>query len=159
MVAGKGGEGHLVVNGLSFDIVRIGDRAYFRGDETFWRQFGGGDVVELLKGRWVEAPANTGDLASLRPLTDIEQLFEGILGDHGTLEKGEKTDVDGAPAIAVEDTSKGGTLHVATEGEPYPLEMVGPDDSPGSIVFDEWNEEHALEAPADTVDLAKLQSG
>jgi hypothetical protein len=159
LVAGKGGDGHLVVNGLSFDIVRIGDRAYFRGDETFWQQFGGGDVIELLEGRWVEAPADTGDLASLTPLTDLEQFFGGVLEDHGTLAKGDETEIGGVAAIAIEDTTEGGTLYVATEGEPYPLKIDGPDDSPGSIVFDEWNGDHALEAPTDTVDLEKLQSG
>jgi hypothetical protein len=158
LVSGEGGEGRLVANGLSFEIVRIGDRAYFRGDEAFWRNFGGGEVVELLENRWVEAPADTGDLASFTPLTDIEQLFDGILGDHGELSKGDETEIDGIPAIALEDTTEGGTLYVATEGEPYPLKIEGPEDSPGSIRFDAWNEEHELTKPADTVDLSKLQS-
>jgi hypothetical protein len=156
LVAGEGGEGRLVANGLSFEIVRIGDRAYFRGDGEFWRNFGGGAVVELLEGRWVEAPADTGDLASFTPLTDIEQLFDGILGDHGELSKGDETEVDGTPAIAIEDTTEGGTLYVATEGEPYPLKIEGPDDSPGSIQFDAWNEEHELTKPANSVDLSKF---
>jgi hypothetical protein len=159
LVADEGGEGRLVVNGLSFDIVRIGDRAYFRGDEAFWRNFGGGEVVELLEGRWVEAPADSGDLASLTPLTDMDQLFDSILGDHGTISKGDETKVEGAAAIVLEDVDKGGKLYVATEGEPVPLKLEGPTDSPGSIAFDEWNAEHELKAPVNTVDLTKLQNG
>ena len=92
LVAGEGGEGHLVVNGLSFDIVRIGDTAYFKGDDDFWRQFGGEAAVQLLHDRWLEAPATSGDLASFTPLTDggVEpaqgpsaEIREALLRDQG----------------------------------------------------------------------------
>ena len=160
LVAGEGGEGHLVANGLSFDIVRIGDTAYFKGDEAFWRQFGGDAAAALFQDKWVKAPADSGDLASLTPLTDIEQLLDGILGEHGTLEKGDETDVDGTPAIAVEDTEQEGTLYVATEGEPYPLKLEGAGgDTEGTIAFDDWDEDYELEAPEDAVDMSQLQGG
>ncbi len=158
LVADEGGEGHLVANGLSFDMVRIGDKAYFKGDDDFWRQFGGDAAVALLRGRWLEAPATSGDLASFAPLTDITQLFDAVLGEHGTLEKGEETTVGGAPAIAVTDTTDGGTLYIATTGEPYPLKVEGASDSPGTILFDEWDEAVELTAPDDTIDITQLQS-
>jgi hypothetical protein len=158
LVAGEGGAGHLVANGLSFDMVRIGDKAYFKGDDEFWRQFGGAAAVELLRDRWLEAPATTGDLASFAPLTDITQLFEALLGDHGTLEKGEETKIGDEPAIAVTDTTQGGTLYVATTGKPYPLQVEGGTDSPGTISFDEWDEPYDLTAPTDTIDISQLQN-
>src|SRR4051794_22145112 len=98
LVKDKGVAGHLEANGLSFDIVRVGDKAYFKGDDAFWTQFGGAAAATLFKDKWVQAPADSGDLASLTPLTDISQLFDGILGEHGTLEKGDTTDVDGTSA-------------------------------------------------------------
>ena len=52
LVAGKGGKGHLTVNGLSFDIIRIGEVAYFKGDATFWRHLGSKFAAQLLEGRW-----------------------------------------------------------------------------------------------------------
>ena len=161
LVAGEGGEGHLVANGLSFDIVRIDDTAYFKGDEAFWQQFGGAAAATLFQDKWVKAPADSGDLASLTPLTDIGQLLEGILGEHGTLEKGDETEVNGTSAIAVEDTEQDGTLYVATEGEPYPLKLEGAGDgsSEGTIEFDDWDEEYELEAPEDAVDMSQLQGG
>ena len=60
LVAGEGGAGTLLTNGLRFEMVRIGDRAYFKGDEAFWRQVGGDAAVELLRGRWLAASATTG---------------------------------------------------------------------------------------------------
>ncbi|HEY7537187.1 MAG TPA: hypothetical protein VH721_04310 [Gaiellaceae bacterium] len=158
LVAGEGGAGHLVANGLSFDVVRIGDKAYFKGDDALWRQLGGEAAVALLHDRWLVAPATSGELASFAPLTDIEQLFDALLGDHGTLEKGDETEIDGNPAIAVEDTAEGGTLYVATTGEPYPLKVEGGSDSPGTISFDDWNEEYELTAPEGAIDIAQLQS-
>ncbi len=159
LVAGKGGAGTLAVGGLRFEIVRIGDRAYFKGDDAFWRQFGGTAAVQLFHGRWLVAPADTGDLSSFTPLTDIEQLFKALLGDHGTLQKGEETTVgtDDAPVIAVVRTSSGGTLYVATTGKPYPLQVEGGKDSPGSITFDEWDKPIELTAPKDAIDFSKLQ--
>jgi hypothetical protein len=159
LVAGEGGEGHLVVNNLSFDMVRIGDQAYFKGDDEFWRQLGGEAAVQLLRDRWLVAPADSGDLATFTPLTDIEQLFDAILTEHGPLEKGEETEVDGEPAIAVEDTSDGGMLYVATEGEPYPLKIEQTGEDAGSIAFDDWNEDYELTAPEDAIDISQLQGG
>jgi hypothetical protein len=158
LVADEGGEGHLEVNGLSFDMVRVGDTAYFKGDDAFWSQFGGEAVVELMGDRWLEAPADSGDLASFTPLTDIDQLFDAILGDPGSVEKGEETEVDGQPAIAIDDTGEGGTLYVSTEGEPYPLKVEKTGEGGGTISFDDWNEDYELTVPEDSVDISQLQS-
>jgi hypothetical protein len=158
LVAGEGGEGTLTVNGLTFEMVRIGDKAYFKGDDAFWNQFGGNAIAQLMEGKWLVAPADSGDLASFTPLTDMEQLFQEVLGEHGEpLEKGEETEVDGEPAIAVNDTEEGGTLYVATEGEPYPLKVENTGEQ-GAITFTEWNEEHELTAPEDAIDVSQLPS-
>jgi hypothetical protein len=159
LVKGKGGRGHLTANGLSFDLVRIGNRAYFRGDAAFWRQFGGDAAVALLNGRWLSAPADQGDFASFAPLTDISKLFDAILGNHGTLEKGKATKVDGQPAVSVVDRGKsGGTLYVAATGQPYPLEVVSPTAKHGAVHFASWNATVKLTAPPNPVDINKLKA-
>jgi len=159
LVNGKGGRGHLTANGLSFDLIRIGKRAYFRGGAAFWRQFGGAGAAALLKGRWLSAPADQGDFAAFLPLTDISKLFDAILGNHGTLAKGKTAKVDGSPAIGVVDRgSGGGTLYVATTGRPYPLEVVSPNTKHGTIHFAGWNGNVALSAPANPIDVSKLKA-
>ncbi len=124
LAAGKGGKGHMSVNGLAFDIVRVGSTAYFKGDKKFWSNFGGGTMGELLKGRWLSEPSGTGDLASLSSLTDIQKLVTAILGSHGTLEKGATSTVNGTSVIALKDTAKNVVLYVSTTGEPYPIELA-----------------------------------
>ena len=61
-------------------------------------------------------------------------------------------------AIAVDDVSEGGTLYVAATGKPYPIEVVKDGGKGGTVVFDRWNEPVTLVAPADAIDITKLQS-
>ena len=156
LVAGKGGEGTMTANGLSFDIIRIDGFAYFKGDATFWHQFGGAAAATLFKGRWLKAPAASGRLASLTPLTDIAKLFTAILASHGTLTVGKETTIGGQPAIGIVDTSQGGTLYVATTGKPYPVALRK--NGSGAITFDEWDKPVTLKAPSDAVDISQLKS-
>jgi hypothetical protein len=156
LVAGKGGEGRMTANGLTFDIIRIGSHAYFKGDATFWHKFGGGAAATLLKGRWLKAPASTGRLSSLTPLTDITKLFSAMFASHGTLAVGKETTIGGRPAIGIIDTSKGGTLYVATTGKPYPVAVRK--SGSGSITFDEWDAPVALTAPSSAVDVSQLKA-
>src|SRR6185437_3333993 len=104
LVAGKGGRGTITANGVTFQLVRIGQNAFFKGDATFWRQFGGSGLAQLLKGRWLKAPADRGQLSAFTPLTDVGKFFDAVLGSHGTLEKGDETTIDGQKAIAVKDS-------------------------------------------------------
>jgi hypothetical protein len=159
LVAGKGGRGHLSVGGFSFDIVRIGDKAYVRAGPSFWRHLGAGVAGALLEGRWLEGSAVKGDLAAFAPLTDVAKLFSTILGNHGMLEKGTSATVAGRSAIGVIDRGQaGGTLYVATTGKPYPLELASPKGKRGAISFDHWDEPVALVPPKNAVDLAKLKA-
>lgn len=158
LVAGKGGKGHLHVNGLSFDIVRVGQTAYFKGDARFWKHFGSGVAVLLLRGRWLAEPVGHGNLAAFAPLTDISKLFHAILTSHGTLSKGAATTIAGQPAIALVDSSKGGgTLYVAATGPPYPLALKSPQGKRGTITFDQWNAPVTLTAPPNALDVSKLK--
>ncbi len=155
LAADKGGEGRITANGLTFDIVRIDGSAYFKGDAKFWRRFGGAAAATLFNGRWLKAPATSGRLASLTPLTDIDQLFNAIFSSHGKLEVGKETTINGKPAIGVVDTEEGGTMFVATTGKPYPLGIRKT--GSGSIIFDEWDEPVKLAAPKGAVDISQLK--
>jgi hypothetical protein len=155
LVAGKGGEGQMTTNGLTFDIIRIDGSAYFKGGAAFWHQFGSPAAATLFKGRWLKAPATSGRFASLTPLTDITKFFSAVLTSHGTLAVGKETTIGGEPAIGIDDTSQGGTLYVATTGKPYPLGIRK--SGSGSVNFDEWDAPVTLTAPANAVDISQLK--
>ncbi len=156
LIAGRGGEGTVSENGLSFNMVRIGTKAYFEGSAGFWQHVAGKAAAQLFKGRWIEASATSGELASFTPLTSIAKLFNQILSSHGTLAKGGETTIDGRPAFALIDTTEGGTLYVAASGAPVPLRLT-PKGGKGAINFTAWNQPVSLVAPKNAIDFASLR--
>jgi len=156
LVANRGGRGQMSENGLSFRIADLDQVAYINGSPGFWRHFGGSTAAQLLQGKWLKAPAS-GSFASFAELTDQRRLVNSLLSGHGTLTKGATSTRDGQQVVAVKDTSKGGTLYVATTGKPYPIEIMKSGAQGGRIVFDRFNESVSLAAPPHALDISKLQ--
>jgi hypothetical protein len=154
LVAGKGGRGNLTVNGLTFQIVRVGNDAYFKGDSKFWQNFGGAAAAALLQGRWLKAPAATGRFASFTPLTDIGQLFTSLFSSKDSVKNKGKTTLNGMSVVAIEDTTKSGTLYVAATGTPYPVAIR--QNGQDKLKFDGWNASVTLATPKGAVDMSKL---
>ncbi len=159
LLAGKGGQGKIGQEGFTIDLVETEGSVYINGSAAFYRHVGGTAAAQLLQGRWLKAPSNSGELASLASLTNLSKLIDTALASHGTLSKGAKTTVEGQPAIAINDTSKGGTLYVATTGKPYPLEIAKNGTESGKVLLDRWDEPVTLSAPKNAIDLSKLQNG
>jgi hypothetical protein len=67
LVSGKGGQGSMAQNGLSFQVVTVGDEVYINGTIAFWQRFAGSAAAQLLWGKWIKAPAG-GQLATLTML-------------------------------------------------------------------------------------------
>jgi hypothetical protein len=156
LVNGKGGTGSMSQDGLGFKIVAIGPELYINGSSSFWTRFGGSAAAQLLSGKWLKAPAS-GQLSSLATLTDVQKLFSQLLSSHGKLAKGNTTTVQGRQVVAVNDTTNGGTLYVATTGKPYPIEISKTGSSGGQLVFDHFNQPVSLEAPANAIDISQLK--
>lgn len=159
LLAGKGGKGKISQEGFSIDLVQTGGAVYINGSAAFYRHVGGSAAAQLLQGRWLKAPADSGELASLAQLTDLSKLIDSALASHGTLSKGSTATVEGQQAIGIKDTSKGGTLYVATTGKPYPLEITKGGKESGKVVLDHWDKPVKLSAPANAIDISKLQGG
>jgi hypothetical protein len=152
---GTGGSGTMSENGLSFQLIRVGGKAYIKGSDAFYKKFAGAGAAQLLHGKWLEGSATTGNLAALTSLTDISKLFNGALASHGKLSNGGETTYKEQKVVAIKDTSKDGILYVAATGTPYPVAIVGANKS-GAISFDEWGKTVTITAPKNAVDLDKL---
>jgi hypothetical protein len=155
LVKGRGGTGSMAQSNLRFEIVRVGDRAYIKGGKAFLRAFAGPTGAKLLRGKWLEGSATSGDLAALEPLTDIAKLTRGALDSHGTLRNRGRTEYRGQKVVAIKDVTRGGTLYVAATGTPYPVAIVGGTQR-GEIRFDKWNDSATVEAPEGAVDLQSI---
>lgn len=159
LVSGKGGRGKITSKGLSFELIVLGTSVYISGSPEFYRHFAGASAAQLLQGKWLKAPASSSEFASLSSLTDLRKLLDAGLASHGTLAKGAVTTIEGQKVQAVKDTTKGGTLYVASTGKAYPIQIAKTGSESGKIGFSRWNVPVRIAAPANAVDIAKLKSG
>lgn len=157
LLAGKGGKGKISQEGFTIKLIQTGGSVYINGSSAFYKHVSGAAAAQLLQGKWLKAPANSGELASLAELTDLSKLVDTALSDHGSLAKGSTATIEGQKAIGLKDTSKGGTLYVATSGKPYPLEIAKAGKESGKVILDRWDQPVTLKAPADAIDISELQ--
>jgi hypothetical protein len=160
-VSGPDVVGSMTISKAKVELLRVGGKQYMKPDAAFWKMTAAAQantIIQVVGDRWVVVPASNKDLSGLFTVTDIDQ----ILDPDGTLTKGPVKPINGTPAISlVEGGSDGGTLYVATTGEPYPLELAGPTAADGGLDFTEFGETFSdLKAPAaaDTLDLSKIGS-
>jgi hypothetical protein len=156
LASGKGGTGRMSESGLTFRIIAVGNNIYIQGTPAFWAHFGGPAVARRLAGKWLKAPGS-GQFASVSALTNMQELFNRLLQSHGVLKKNGTTTVNGQKAVAVTDTTQGGTLYVAATGQPYPIEVVKRGVGGGQITFDRINQPVQLTPPANALDLSQLR--
>lgn len=157
LLAGKGGKGTISQEGFKIRLIQTGGSVYINGSSAFYKHVSGAAAAQLLQGKWLKAPANSGELASLAELTDLSKLVDTALSGHGSVSKGSPTTIEGQKAIALEDTSKGGTLYVAASGKPYPLEIAKAGKESGKVILDRWDQPVTLKAPAGAIDISELQ--
>jgi hypothetical protein len=156
----EGAVGSMTTNGQTIELLRVGQTVYLKGTEAFWRSIGGNAVAELLKGRYLKVPATTPDFAELSSFTDLKKNAQELLKPDGEVSKGGRRTVHGVQAIGLVDSKDGGTLYIALQGEPYPLQAVpgakAKNDS-GSLDFD-YGAPVKVTAPAadQVVDVSKL---
>jgi hypothetical protein len=158
LLAGKGGRGRIAQSGLSFELIQVGATIYIDGSPAFYRHIGGPAAAQLFQGKWLKAPAGTGEFAPIAALTDQSRLMDAALATHGTLTSAGVTTVDGQKVVAIDDASEGGTLYIAATGKPFPIEVVKDGGKRGKVVFDRWDRPVRLVAPTDAIDVTKLQS-
>lgn len=159
LVRGKGATGSVSENGLSFDLVQVGDTVYIKGSDAFWRKYAG-SAATLLHGRWISAPAGKGEFAQLAPLTSAAKLFALVESTHGRLVNRGPATYQGQSVVEIRDTSDGSKLYVSATGTPYPVALAGggkhADDQ---LRFHRWNGRTSLSAPQHAIDVSQLAAG
>jgi hypothetical protein len=153
---GKGAKGSVSIRGLQFDLVKIGDTAYVKGSDAFYRHFAGA-AAQLIHGRWVKASATSPRFRSFAALASISGLFAEIASNHGKLVNEGKKTYQGQQAVVIRDTSDNSRLYVAARGKPYPLALAGGNrKQSGRITFGDWNKPVSLTAPANAIDISSF---
>ena len=156
-------DGTITVKNVAVRIRVTGGNTYINAPAALFEQMGGdaGKVAGgVLGGRWFEVPS-TGAVADsfkgLENIADKNTLFSSLLSSSkNPTVKGTGT-VLGQPAVILAGPN-GGTLAVATTGEPYPLQAKAKAGSTGSVDFRDWNVPVDVQVPTDVVDIGALAS-
>jgi hypothetical protein len=149
--------GSMSTSGFSFDLIRIGNTAYIKGSDDFYKHFAGAAVAQLLHGKWLKASIVSGRFASLAPLTSISVLFDKVASNHGKLANDGGKTFDGQKVVEIRDTSDNSKLYVAATGKAYPVAIVGgKKGQSGTITFSDWNKPLKVSAPNGALDISKL---
>jgi hypothetical protein len=154
--------GTVASGGQTIELRRDGQTIYLKAPAAFWQSSGAGaEAAKLLGDKFLKAPLTDARVGQLATFTDKNGFVSEVLDPGGELTKGEAKEVNGTPAIGlVTKGTDGGTLYVATEGEPYPLQLSpeGSGTDEGKLDFLEYDAPVEVQIPpaAQTVDVTKL---
>ncbi|MGW2657054.1 hypothetical protein ACWC1D_25780 [Streptomyces sp. NPDC001478] len=114
-------------------VVKRGDDIWIKPDADFWKNQvpnGGTTFAAIVGDRYVKGHADDPRLRAVTKTCDLN-TFQKLVSDNanddtGTLNKGEKTTVDGSSVIPLTRMRDGTTLtvDVAATGKPYPLRLA-----------------------------------
>ena len=138
--------GTFAVDGLRLDLRRVGEDVYLKAGRGFWTEYADAELAALVAGRWLRTTLDDERFLDLSDFTDLERSAYDFLDLGGPFTKGKPGTEAGRPAIEVTDTSdEGGTLSVATDGEPYPLSVRSPSDE---VTFSDYGVPVTVAVPA-----------
>jgi hypothetical protein len=160
IVQGKGASGTISEGSASFKLVDVGGNFYMQPDQAFLLKFAHTKAAaDLFKGKWLKGSSTDANFASFGELTSIKTLMGSLTQAHGTLTKGSTSTLAGQSVIAL-NSSKGGTMYVATTGTPYPLQVSkNSGGQSGKVTFSDYNKAFVITAPANSINIDQLTSG
>jgi hypothetical protein len=151
-----GAYGSISYNGVSFDVVRIGQAMYFKAPAAFYRQVGSpGRAASAMDGRWIKTAANSTGFAPFANFTFGPQFFTGILGSAasaGMVKVPGSHQVNGTPAVLLRNPADGSRLYLTLQGPPLPIEIRGPHGR-GSMMVTGYGMPVSLTPPAGAMSL------
>jgi hypothetical protein len=143
------------------ELIKVDDTIYMKYDEAFLRAQSKDSskkeadmVVEMLAGKWTKTSAKAEDSEDIASFCDLDTVLSDFEDVNSDATRGKTTEVDGAPAILLDerDGKDRYTLSVATEGKPYLLRVVSKSaEEPGDITFTDYNEPVPAKAPTGKV--------
>jgi hypothetical protein len=158
IVAGKGASGTVSEGDASFKLITVGGNFYMQPDQAFLLKFAKSQAAaQLFKGRWLKGSSSDASFASFGELTSIKSLMGSLTQSPGTLTKGKTSTLGGQKVIAL-NSSKGGTMYVATTGKPYPLQISkNSGTQTGTVTFSQYNKSFAISPPSSSINIEQLE--
>lgn len=160
-----GGTGQLSADGDTFQLLRIGQDVYLRGDASFYSTVAGErsglspQVSAALQGKYLHVPGSDRGYAKFTDFTSVDGLFGDLVKLSGKLRKDGQVTVHGVRSLSiVTGDGHGAQLAVAMNGTPYPTLYRPAGTSGGSVEFLDYGAPVELTPPpaAQVVDIDKL---
>lgn len=151
----NGGRAQVSLLGLAFEIIRIGNVLYVKGNLAFDERLHAITGANVPQGAWLKALVTDGALAQLVGFTNLRSELRFLLTHATPPTKGATTTLGRRQAIALNETGRlySGSLYVATTGKPYPIEIVKHGKETGHTTFTAWNQPVSLSAPSNVQTL------
>jgi hypothetical protein len=153
-LASSGGRAHVAGLGLDFEVIRIGNTLYLKGNPGFYERLGGA-ATHARPGTWIKTPANNGPFAQFAQFTSLPGEVSRLIASANPVTKGTTTSTNGQKTIELKQTGKlyTGKIYIATTGKPFPLEIAKTGRETGHTTFTNWNQPVSLSAPSNTINI------
>jgi hypothetical protein len=137
-----------VDSGSPVTLVALDGRIYVTGDTEFMATNVGPDAAATMAGKWLLLPRDSTSTFAI--FADGKSFADRVLGAQGSVEIADVQDVNGVPAVGLVFPTTGGTLWVAAEGDPLPIqfEEKGASGGTGVLTFSHFGAEVTVAPPA-----------
>jgi hypothetical protein len=113
---GSDAKGSQSAMGESVEFVRVGKYLYVKGTAGYWSTKVSLSQVSSFSGKWVKVDATNEAHGGVVPSIDRYVSSDVTKTGSGT--------IDGQPVVILSNTG-GDSIHIITQGEPYPLRVEG----------------------------------
>jgi hypothetical protein len=153
-LARDGGHAHITGLGLDFEVIRIANTLYLKGNPALYQRLGG-PAAHAPPGTWLKAPANSGPLAQFAAFTDLPGEVGRLLSSANPVAKGATTTANGQKTIALQQTGRlyAGQIYIATTGKPYPIQITRTGRETSHTTLTNWNQPVSLSVPSNTISI------
>ena len=155
--ATNGAQGQVALAGLNFQVARIENTLYFKGNKTFTANLERATHAHIPEGKWIKTPLQGSKFAELAAFTEKTPQLNRILNSGAELAKGSTTKIEGQEAIELKQKGKlfTASTFVATTGKAYPLKIQKTGREHGQTLFTNWDKSVTLAPPPGAVELPK----
>jgi hypothetical protein len=152
------GQGTLTINGGEMEVRLVDGTTYVKAEASTFEKLGAPAAqAQIIGGKWLKSGGATSQFAAFGQFLDLDQVFDSLLEPEGDIEKGDETEINGDAAIALIDKAdSGGTLYIATTGDPVPLRISKSGSGGGQIDFTEYDADVTVAVPDGALDISQF---
>lgn len=151
--SGGSGEATVTSKAAKYQVIRVGQNIYVRGDKAFWTELVGSEQATKINDRWAQSLVD-GPLAQFNFFVDRNSYFRGS----GNITTGDVTTVNGQETLPIIDpkTNTDSTWWLSTKGEPVLSKYKSGKDTNFDLRYDDVV---VIEAPpaASVIDIGSIK--